>query len=161
MTILRRCALALLAGLTLFFFSDPSSAQCSGGNRGGGVMPMSTGSGSPLNMTSSLANTLARQQALEYQRQQSLAMRQLYQRQQQQLMAMRMEQLRQLAQQRYDQQQGILAGRLARAEAKRAQRAERIAVRLEARDSGQSNASSGTMLASSESLPNVEENPFR
>jgi hypothetical protein len=161
MLLLKQFAPVFLAGWFLALFASPSFAQCSGGGRAGAGMTMTTGSVTPMTFNSGPANSLAAQQAFAYQLLQRLPMQQQMYQQQQQLLATRAQQMRMMRQQWYDQQQEILADRLARADAKRAERADRIAARMANQHSEQTGDSSGTVLATSTLTPSTEENPFR
>ena len=156
---LRHSALLLITGSMSAFFAGEAFAQCSGQGRGGASMAAMSGSVTPV-LSSGPANALAFQQALAYQQQRALAMQQGLL-QQQQLAALRTQSMQFLAQQQYDQQRELMAGRLARAEAKRARRAERIGARLQSRGADSTGGSSSTILAAARIKPSSDEDPLR
>jgi hypothetical protein len=148
--------LALLFAVAAMPAPRGAFAQCSGGGGGGGRgMTMSTsGSVSPLVMSTGLADTMAFRQALMQQRQQMYAMQQRLYQQQQQLYARRQQQMQQSVEDQNAQQQKVHSSRLARAEAKLQTRAERIAA-LKAERDGDKSASTVASTRSSRTFVSI------
>ena len=142
---------ALATGLLCCFAVGEANAQCSGG-RGGGGMPATGGpSGVGLRLNMSSPQALALQQIAYQRAEQSrqLAWQRQYQTtlQLQRLAQLRQRQQRYLAEQSERHSEQLQAERLARAEAKRALRADRTAVRLAKRNTEASSAIHGSQLA--------------
>ncbi|MCC9599529.1 hypothetical protein LOC67_03075 [Stieleria sp. JC731] len=122
-----------LCGLLAIALTQPTWG-CGGKEGRGGGQPPSTGSQSTLSQISYSPQSLAMQQQLAYQRQQLLYMQQMLYQQQQQLLMLRSQQMQQVALAQQEQQRQIQADRLAKAEARRAERASRNRARVQQND---------------------------
>ena len=151
--LLRCCVCVFLA-----FVTNDLSAQCSrgGGSRGGGPP---SGSSESLAMSGNPSLVAAMSNSRQsYVNDQAIAMRNQILQYQRQLIAMRHEQSRRQYQADSERQQELLAMRRARADEKRARRAERLAANVARRNAArglQTDSNSGSALVSF-----VAPNPF-